>query len=159
MNMKDIFRSTDDPYIQQSYVKLGLPQREREIFESADFDYTGGVLLRREERESDVPEYLRLHNIISRTRMTDKRAKLYRKYLTQIAPNLYRTFESWMKQRGIEPGLKGYTVSELKCNINCIPENLVSIRLRLLNRRFSHVLLLIHLNSELVLLSLSSLSL
>ena len=33
---------------------------------------------------------------------------------------------------------------------NCVPENLVSIWLRLLNRRFSHVLLMMHLNLELV---------
>ena len=92
MNLKDIFRSTDDPYIQDSHTKIGLSQRERELFESADFDYAGGNLLRRQQRESDMPEYLRLDNIMTRTGMTDKQAKLYRKYLTQIAPNLYKTF-------------------------------------------------------------------
>lgn len=106
MNLKEIFESSDDPYEQISYTKLGLTQRERELFESADFDYTGGKLLKRQDRESDLPEYLRIDNIMTRTKMNRNQALLYRKYLTRISPNLYRTFEGWMKKRGIEPGLK-----------------------------------------------------
>lgn len=106
MNLKEIFQSSDDPAVQQGYTKTGLTQRERELFESADFDYAGGVLLERQSRESGVPEYLRIDSIMRRTKMSRKQAMLYRKYLTRIAPNLYRTFEDWMKKRGIEKGLK-----------------------------------------------------
>ena len=106
MHYSEIFQSSDNPYIQQSYTKLGLSQRERDIFESADFDYASGVVLKREEREAEIPSYLQLQNIMSRTGMTRHQAMKWRRYLTRIAPNMYRTFEGWMKQKGIEPGLR-----------------------------------------------------
>jgi len=106
MNYSEIFQSSDNPYIQQSYTKLGLSQRERDIFESADFDYASGVVLKREERESEKPSYLQLQNIMTRTGMTRRQAMKWRRYLTRIAPNMHKTFEGWMKQRGIEPGLR-----------------------------------------------------
>ena len=106
MNFKEIFQSSDDPAVQQGYTKTGLTQRERELFESADFDYAAGTLLRRQERESEMPGYLRIDNIMRRTRMDRKQALLYRKYLTRIDPRLYRTFEGWMKKRGVDEGLR-----------------------------------------------------
>jgi len=64
------------------------------------------VILERQERTSDLPEYLRIDNIMRRTGMDRKQASLYRKYLTRIAPELYKAFEDWMRKKGVDKGLR-----------------------------------------------------
>ena len=87
-----------------------LSDGKRLLFESADFEVKGGVILQRHERTYDgTSAKLRVDTILRRhPSLTKEQAQLYQQYMLQAGwtnDKLIHQMDMWIKRRGIEPAL------------------------------------------------------